>query len=101
MKSVMDEEQIAKLIQKLYFYKKLEDLNFEELKKEFRSVSDNYKTSNSNNLANIYHDYDNKLQMRREYLENSIFIYQKNLENYHQTASDNRESFDKDIIKGA
>ena len=100
MKSVLDEEQIANIIQKLYFYKRLENINFDEIKNSMNNMNNYYKTGNTNLLNNMYQAFSNKFKTRNDYTETNIFIYSKNLENYQKVARENSFSFDNDIFKG-
>ncbi|MBR1416815.1 MAG: hypothetical protein IJ572_03255 [Bacilli bacterium] len=86
MKSKLDEEQIAKTIQKLYFYKKIENLNFEEIRNSFKNINNYYKTNNTISLNNIYSAFVNKLKTRNDNSDTNILIYNKNLEKYQRVS---------------
>lgn len=100
MKSVMDIEQIAKTIQKLYFYKKIESINFDDIKSSLNTMSGFYKTKNTPLLSNVNRVYDNKFRTINDYNETNIFIYNKNLEKYINTERDVSTILDKNIKKG-
>ena len=93
MKSVMDEEQIALLIQRLMCYKKLEDVNFQSINQSLDTLSSYYKTYNTYGIKNIQRQISNNFRRRNEYNNVSILVYDKNLEKYIATAQSTVKSF--------
>ena len=88
MKSVLDEEQIAVVIQKLLCYKRMEDINFDSINTCFSNVGSYYKTKNSSKLDDIERQLSENMKRRSEYSNINIMVYDKNLEKYIATARD-------------
>ena len=85
MKSVMDEKQIEALIQKLFGFERLDDLNMESITSAFSNIDNYYKTRNTSKLNSVERQIANNFKRRREYNSTNILVYSKNLEKYIRT----------------
>ena len=96
MKSVLDEDQIAVVIQKLLCYKRMEDMNFDSINNCFNNIGSYYKTKNSSKLSDVERQISENFKRRREYSDTNILVYDKNLEKYINTERNVSKAF-KDI----
>ena len=81
--------KIKNVIQKLYVYKRLEDINFDEIKRSFNSIGRFYKTSNTDTLNGIYPSVVKNFQTRKDYTEANITILSNNIDKYEKIAREN------------
>ncbi|MBO5138554.1 MAG: hypothetical protein J6B89_02825 [Bacilli bacterium] len=85
MKMYMDEEKVSKSIEKIKMYKKLEDVNFDNIIDEFDTISCFYNTSNKARIVGLQAELINKLNTISKIHNNKITILYKNLEKYKNT----------------
>lgn len=97
MNGKMIEINIENVIQKLEFYKRIENQNFDEIINCFKLLNDCYKTSNTSLFEEISNIFKKKFNTINEYTGTNIFIYNKNLETYRQATKDSNEILKNDI----
>lgn len=97
MKNFIDEERISKIIEKIRMYKKLEDVNFDNIKILFNNLVYLYNTSNKGALVNLQDEMINKLNTVSKIHNNKVIILYKNLEKYKNTKFKVENMFDNII----
>jgi hypothetical protein len=95
MRSVIDEENLIKSIEKIKLLKKQEDINFEKIKENFRKINYCYDTSNTEYINAINEDLIGKLSVISRIHNNTIIILNKNLEKYRNTKVVVEKMFEK------
>lgn len=93
----LDENEISKTISKLNLYRKLEDLNFSDIERELGNINMYYKTKNTNKLNNVIPQVKDLFTKMMEYNFANISVYQRNLQNYHQSDELVTEILDIDV----
>ena len=97
MKNFLDENNIEKKKKKLETYKRLESENFDEILSVLDEMNDCYDTKNTDNLAELKVDFNNKFNDRDNYTQTNIFVYRKNLETYRELANETVETLEDTV----
>ena len=85
MKSVINEQELKKGIEKISVYKTEEDLYFDDIKTSLNKLNNLYKTTNKESLANINLELNQKFKKISNIHENYISIFNKTITKYKDT----------------
>lgn len=97
MKKFIDENNIELVIEKLETYRRLESENFDEILSVLNEMNDCYDTKNTDNLAELTVDFNNKFNDRDNYIQTNMFVYRKNLETYRELAKETVETLEDTV----
>lgn len=98
MKSVMDIEQINKVVDKVKIYKSQEDVIFDDFKNSINEFHYNYDTNNSSRIDEIKKQIVSKFSVITAIHNNNVVVFTKNIESYITISSNVRNKFNN-IIK--
>ena len=83
MTSVINEQQITNISDKLDLYKKSQNSNFLDILLNLKEMLTYYKTPNTNLIESCRIKLSNKFNMIDSYNKANIDVYRKNVEKYH------------------
>ncbi len=82
MKSVMNIEEIERIVEKMNMYKRLEDVSLSSIQQTLNTLLEFYHTNNTENLKNISVELSRKYKTINTVHTSDIEVLRKNINTY-------------------
>ena len=95
MKSVMDVDEIDRIIKKIEMYNQLENINFDGINTRCKNANSAYNTDNKTKLEEIISLLKNNFNMVTKIDQDYRTVLEKNAIKYRSTSSLVKDNFDR------
>lgn len=92
MLAFVNEEELERSIEKIQLYKNSANIKFDEMMKSLEKLNLEFDTGNRKHFQNLQHEFDVKGNMVNKLHNNNIYVLEKTLSNYRETALKNAKS---------